>query len=177
MPGIYLLENSVTGKKVTKYRGMGKNFDFRKAAKILKKKVTHIKEKRIGGIIQPEKKYGYYKIDLNIFVTRSLALHQPNKFGGQRYRFLTLEKAEEFSLKSKRLPGSKGFRLEPGEDYKFFSPKPASSLEVRFFGSKPYVLDLPAEQAYDEADTVEDMLSNTRIGSALEVMEYDLTEG
>ena len=177
MPGIYLMENSVTGNKVVKYRGMGKNFDARKAVKILKKKVIHIKEKMINGIIQPEKKFGYYKIDLNIFVTRSLALHQQNKFGDKRYRFLTLAKDEEFSLKSKRLPGGKGFRLTPQEDYKFFSPKLASSLEVRFFGSKPYVLDLPVEMAYDEADSEEDMLSNARITSALEIMEYDLTEG
>jgi hypothetical protein len=177
MPGIYLMENSLTGNKVLKYRGMGKNFDAKKAVKILKKKVIHIKEKKINGIIQPEKKFGYYEIDLNIFVTRSLALHQPNKFGDKRYRFLTLVKKEEFSLKSKRAPGPKGFRLTPNEDHRFFPPKAASPLEVRFFGSKPYVLDLPAEQAYDEAETEEDLLSNARITSALEVMEYDLTEG
>ena len=177
MPGIYYLENSVTGEKLLRYRGMGKNFDAKKAVKILKKKVIHSKEKIINGIIQPEKKYGYYKIDLNIFVTRSLALHQPNKFGELRYRFLTLAKDEEFSLKSKRSPGPKGFRLSPTEEYRFFPPKSASSLEVKFFGSKPYVLDLPAEQAYDEAETEEDLLSNARIGSALDVMAFDLLEG
>lgn len=173
MPGVYLLENSETGESVPRYRGMDKNFNAKKAAKILKKKVIHQKETKTT----PEKKSGFYKIDINIFVTRTLALHQPKKFGECRYHFIPVTKEEEFSLKSKRLPGPKGFRLNPKEDFRFFPPKSANPIEVQFFGSKPYVLDLPAELAYDEAETEEEMLSNARLTSALETMNYELLEG
>ncbi len=173
MPGVYLLENSKTGEKVPRYRGMDKNFDARAAVKILNKKIIHRKPTKTD----PGRKSGFYKIDINIFVTRTLALHQPKKFGELRYHFLPVTKEEEFSLKSKRTQGPKGFRLMAKEENRFFPPKYANPMEVKFFGSKPYVLDLPAELAYDEAETEEEMLSNARLTSALDIMNYDLLEG
>jgi hypothetical protein len=81
---------------------------------------------------------------------------------------------EEFSLRSKRTPGKKGFRLLKKEQNKFFPPKTANPLELLIGGSKPYVLDLPREDDYDGADEEEEMMEEQRMATLLETEAYDL---
>lgn len=169
MPGVYYLENSKTGKKESKYRGMDKGFDPHTAKEILWQDV-----KKYKGPDGQEIKEGFYPVKINVFVTRNLAMHQPGKFDAHKYEFFPVEKEEEFSLRSKRKPGRKGFRLHKKERHKFFHPKEADWLEMKFKGSKPYVLDLPAVEEYDTADTGEKMMDENRINSLLEIDNFDL---
>lgn len=149
MPGVYWLKNGDTGKVVSRYRGMSKNFDPQQAARVLHHPTENL------------------PINMRIFVTRSLALHQPNKYGNKRYLFLEVCKQEKFSLGSKRAT-SDNFRLRPGEGLRFFPPKSPNALEA-VLGSKAYELDLgPAELPYDTARTEEEMLAANRIGGILE---------
>lgn len=175
MPGVYYLENTETGEKISRYRGMDKDFNPQKAVKFLHKKAVEHK----GSSTEPGRKAGYYPIELNIFVTRQLAIHQPKKFGEKIYQFVKVKKEEEFSLSSKREPGKKGFRLQKNEEHNFFRPK-SPGLEIMTFGgysSKPYSLNLPVEKPYDEAETEEEILADNRIISAMEYDQYELYEG
>lgn len=149
MPGVYYLERP-DGSVVSRYRGMSKDFSPKEAVKVL-----HTREER-------------HPIIMRIFVTRRLALHQPTVFGNKRYYFVEVQKDEEFTLQSKRTPVTKGFRLKKKEPFKFFPPKEADPLEIMFSGSKPYKLDAPALLAYDTAATVQELVDDNRISSALE---------
>jgi hypothetical protein len=181
MPGVYYLFNSDTGKKESKYRGMDKTFDPLKAKDILWKEFREEKLKDPQGkLIKDDTgkvkiiKHGCYPVNINVFVTRNLALHQPNKYNDHRYEFYPVLKEEEFSLRSKRLPGKKGFRLLKKEQFKFFSPKHANAMELLMMGSKPYVLDLNYENDYDDADTEESMLDENKLNTLMETDRYDL---
>ena len=183
MPGVYYLNNSKTGKTESKYRGMDKNFNPLAAKDILwdvsKVYKDPLKDaqgppiegaRTVGGDI----KVGHYPVNINIFVTRNLALHQPNKYDAERYRFSPVQKLEEFSLRSKRAPGKKGFRLLKKEQHKFFPPKYANQLELFVGGSKPYVLDLPRENDPDAANGEDEMLEERRMSILLETDHYEL---
>jgi hypothetical protein len=183
MPGVYYLENYTTGKKESKYRGMDKNFDPNLAKDILWTEAKRYKDplKELAGpptegcrTAGGEIKVNHYPVNINVFVTRNLALHQPNKYDAERYKFFPVMKLEEFSLRSKRVPGRKGFRLLKKERYKFFPPKDANRLELLVGGSKPYVLDFPREDDPDEADGEEEMLEEQRMTLLLENDNYDL---
>jgi hypothetical protein len=170
MPGVYYLENFKTGKIESKYRGMDKNFEPEKAKSILWEEA----KKYLDPVTKQEIKEGYYPVNINVFVTRNLALHQPNKYDSERFKFMPVQKMEEFSLRSKRLPGKKGFRLLKKEQNKFFNPKTANPLELLVAGSKPYVLDLPREDDYDGADEEDEMMAEQRMSTLLETEAYDL---
>jgi hypothetical protein len=183
MPGVYLLENSETGKKESKYRGMDKGFNPDLAKDILWREAKKYKDP-MGEVQGPpiegvrttagENKVNYYPVNINIFVTRNLALHQPKKFDAHRYEFFPVLKLEEFSLRSKRAPGKKGFRLLKKEQHKFFPPKYANGLELFAGGSKPYVLDFPREENYDDALDDEELMQESRMSSLLETDRFDL---
>jgi hypothetical protein len=183
MPGVYYLENYTTGKKESKYRGMDKNFDPNLAKDILWTEAKRYKDplKELAGppvegcrTAGGEIKVNHYPVNINVFVTRNLALHQPNKYDAERYKFFPVMKLEEFSLRSKRVPGRKGFRLLKKERYKFFPPKDANRLELLVGGSKPYVLDFPREDDPDDATGEEEMLEEQRMALLLENDNYDL---
>lgn len=173
MPGVYLLENEKTGKKESKYRGMDKTFDPETAKNILWEEYWEEKIKE-GDEIKSVK-HGAYPVKINVFVTRNLALHQPNKYDAVRYQFTEITKEEEFTLRSKRASGPKGFRLLKGDENRFFAPKEMNRLEwMAGLGSRPYTLDLPAEKEFDTAESKEMMTDEEHINSLLEIDNFDL---
>ena len=173
MPGVYLLENTQTGKRESKYRGMDKTFNPEAAKAILWEE--YWEEKIKEGDEEKIIKHGAWPITVSVFVTRTLAMHQEKKFGDKRYQFTEVLKEEEFTLRSKRAPGPKGFRLYKKEQFRFFVPKLANPLELEFeTGSRPYVLDLPEKKGYDTAKTLEEMLDEDHIGSLMEIDNFDL---
>lgn len=152
MPGVYYLENEKTGEKVSRYRGMDKDFSPQKALAYLK----------------GNKKY---KIKMKIFVTRSLAIHQYNAYGDKIYYFVDVEKAEEFRLSSKRYDPKGTFKLKKEESFSFFPPKEIDIILAEI-GSKPYVLDVdPLEKNYDSAKTLEELTDDRHISSILKDIE------
>lgn len=173
MPGVYYLHNSSTGKTESKYRGMDKGFNPLEAKKILWEKYSEEKYKNAEGKIKI-KKINAYPVKLNCFVTRTLALHQPNAYGKLRYQFVPVEKEEEFSLRSKRLPGRNGYRLFKKENYHFFEAKPANPLELQFIGSMPYELNLQHDEQYDLGMDPEELLDDRHLSSLMEMDRYDL---
>ncbi len=175
VPGIYQLKDTNDPKKdETKYRGMDKNFNPQEAKIILWRDYWEEKIKDEKGETVT-KKHGTWDIKINGFVTRSLALHQPEAYNEKRYQFVEIEKQEEFSLKSKRAPGPKGYRLYKQEEHRFFPPKNVNPMELAFKGgSKPYKLDLPAEKDYGEAKTHEELTSEESLHSLLQNDMYDL---
>lgn len=147
MPGIYYLEPSGGGKPVQRYRGMSRDFNPEKAKAYLK-----------GNKL--------YTIKMRVFVTRTLALHQPNKYGDKRYYFVDVTKEEKFGLGSKRKTPD-DFKIKPNKLYRFFPPKEGDWLQIEM-GSKPYILNLePAELAFDTAKTEAEMVDERHIGSIL----------
>ncbi len=173
MPGVYFLKNSTTGKIESKFRGMDRGFNPEEAKSILWEKFWEEKIKGPDGKAAILK-HGAYPVNINIFVTRNLALHMPNKFDEHRYEFFPVLKLEEFSLRSKRSPGKKGFRLMKKEQHKFFPPKYANALELMVGGSKPYVLDFPSEDEYDEAEDTEELMAESRMATLMENERYEL---
>lgn len=158
MPGVYYLNHTdkPDQKPESKYRGMDKNFNPLQAKDILWEE-------------------GPYTVNINVFVTRNLALHQPAKYGDLKYQFVPVTKEEEFTLRSKRSPGPKGFRLYKKEAHRFFEAKNVNPLELLFEkGSKPYKLDLPEEKDYDGAKDEKEMVDEAHINTLLEIDNYDL---
>ena len=108
-------------------------------------------------------------------MTRNLALHQPAKYGELKYQFTPVIKEEEFSIRSKRAPGPKGFRLYKKEAHRFFEAKDVNPLEILWeTGSRPYKLDLPEEKEYDGAKNEKEMTDESHINTLLEIDNYDL---
>lgn len=174
MPGVYFLGDTENpDKNESKYRGMGKNFNPQEAKYILWE--DYYEEKIKGNGETKLKKHGTYQTEINCFVTRNLGLHQREKFYEKRFQFVPVIKEEEFSLRSKRQPGKKGFRLYKKDKYSFFPPKDVNPMELMLNrGSRPYKLDLPAEMDYDKATTLEEMTSEEAINTLFEIDNYDL---
>lgn len=149
MPGIYKLFPE-HGPPVERFRGMSKKFNA---------------EKSLPALFGEGEKI---KITLRIFVTRSLALHQKNRFEGLRYKFVELEKWEEFSLKAKREDESGNFKIKSGT-FEFFPPK-TGGLITTIFNSKPYPVKQGAalEKEYDTAKTEKELVDGFHIGSIIE---------
>ena len=144
IPGVYHLEEP-DGKILCRYRGMSKDFNPEEALMSLYHDKT-------------------WNIKVRVFVTRSLALHMPNKFGNKRYCWVDLEKEERFSLTSKRQDGV----IPAKNKYQFF---PAKGLHFQdlLTGSLPYkIKQKPAELQYDEATSMEELLGPNRFQSILD---------
>lgn len=152
MPGVYCI-GLEGGGVIKRYRGMSKDFDAAAAGRAFYSEIP-------------------YPIKLRVFVTRRLAIHQPNRFGHLRYKFVTVEKAERFSLKSKREDAAgRGFKLREDELFKFFPAKNLRHVRDLIFGSYPYKVSEPAILAYDTAKTLEELTDDRRIGSVIESEE------
>lgn len=127
LPGVYRLRKN--GKEVRKYRGVSSDIDYDAALRAWR---------------QGEK----YPTKVRIYVTRAMAIHQPNAYGDKAHRFVEIERAEDFSLKSKRQVEG----VDRGERLAWHPPKHATLGEM----STPYMLRLdPAELTLDEADDLD----------------------
>ncbi len=177
MPGVYYLGDTKNPKRNEyKYRGMDKEFDPQKAKEILWEDYWE-EAVKVDGKTQTIK-HGTYKATLNCFVTRNLSIHQPDRFKEHVFKFVPVEKEEEFTLRSKRAPGPKGYRMYKKENNRFFAPKGVNPMELMLGrGSKPYTLDLPSEVDYGEATTPEELLSEESLNSLIETDIYDLKGG
>ena len=192
MPGIYLLEDQTkiklekmddesaikTGARVKRFRGMCSDFDARKAVKILHKKLINYKKTPH----LPAKKSGYYEQELNVFVTRTLAVRQPDKYGEFMYQFKKVQREESFALGAKRGPGPNGYRLLKGEEHHFFPPKSHRGEEFlmkgEFLLSRPYFLSLQdetVEKDYDDLDEGE-ITDSAHIASIISEHENGINE-
>ena len=166
MPGVYLLERE-DGTAIKRFRGMSKMFNPKDAVKILHKQLKPHEKPH-------SEKGGYYPITVVPFVSRTLAIRQPNVFGDKMYLFTEHTRMESFGLGAKRAPGKKGYRLKASEEFKFFEPKEISS---HFMGaiSTPYYLGIDAAQKeYEDTKDLEELIDDDHIGSILRNMSLDL---
>jgi hypothetical protein len=143
MPGIY---QTKTGNDTTRRsRGFGKEFDFDRSYTKLR---NHNK----------------IEIPLRIFVTRRLALSQPNVYGDKAYRFVDLMKSCDFDLKAKR-----DYR-EKVEKHLFYSHAKGHKHPAVEWVSDPYDLDLREFVDYDKTTSQEELLSEQALRSIFQDM-------
>ena len=147
LPGIYELRDGE--KKKSKYRGLGANLDFEDLWR-------HLREHKTVTVY------------VNMFITRTLALAQPNRFGAQRLAFATtvedetvkkgVKKVLDFALNSKR--AGREIAL-PGQDAWFMAPKvidlrqlahPADGCSVGYKPSTPVSANEEINQSPDDVD-------------------------
>lgn len=143
MPGIYQTksEDAITRKS----RGFGKEFDFDSS-------YTRLRNRN------------KIEIPLRIFVTRKLALAQPNKFGDKAYQFYDLKKECDFDLKAKR-----DYR-EQVEKHLYYSHAKAHKHPAPVWISDPYSLDLRDYVDYDKTTSEEELLSEKTMASIFQDM-------
>ncbi|WP_067936739.1 hypothetical protein [Alicyclobacillus kakegawensis] len=133
LPGVYRL-TEVGGKVKRKYRGVSKDIDYQEALALWRRG-------------EP------YPVNVRVFVTRSLALHQKNAYGDKRFRFVEVKRDENFSLRSKREVPKHDKREEKAVWY------PAKTAPLGE-PSTAYRLDLDtAELDYDVTTSQEELLT------------------
>ncbi|WP_067929527.1 hypothetical protein [Alicyclobacillus shizuokensis] len=134
--------------KVTrKYRGVSKDIDYEDALARWRRGES-------------------YPVTVRLFVTRSLALHQPKSYGDKRFQFVEVTRDENFSLHSKREVTDREDRTQPAV---WFPAKTAPVGQA----STPYLLNLePVEVPYDQTLSQEE-LETQGWTSALEYEAYE----
>lgn len=137
MSGIYYYENN-QGKSVQRFRGLGKNFDVAMGLSTLRGEAEFYSE-------------------FQVFVSRTLALYQPNVYGDKLYQFVPIQhtkedgsvvegKAVSFDLSSKRwTPNDFLLHQQP---YRFYPPK-----------ENPWIESYPFKLRFDRDEEIEEILA------------------
>lgn len=157
MAGIYYYEPK-EGKPVQKFRGLGKNFDVKMGLATLRGEAEFYSE-------------------FQVFVSRTLALYQPNVYGNKRYQFVPIVhtkedgsiiegKAVSFDLKSKR--DTDDDYLLHGQAFRFYPPK-----------ENPWLESFPFRLRFDRDEDIEEMLDTMErqimddLGEDLVALRFD----